>query len=41
MYRGEKAERRAYIRFIVSLLRGMSIVKLRQALEAVLAIANG
>ena len=41
MYRGEKAERRAYIRFIVSLLKNMSIVRLRQALEAVLKIANG
>lgn len=40
MYKAEKAERKAYIKFIVILLRGMSIVRLRQALEAVLAIAN-
>ena len=40
MYRGEGKERRAYIRFIVCLLKGMSIVKLREALEAVLRIAN-
>lgn len=41
MHRGEKAERKAYIRFIVSLLRGMSTEQLRRALEAVLAIAHG
>lgn len=41
MYRGERKERRAYIRFIISLLKNMSIMRLRQALEAVLEIANG
>lgn len=41
MHRWEKTERRAYIRFIVSLLRGMSTEQLRRALEAVLAIAHG
>lgn len=41
MYRGEREERRAYIRFIISLMKNMSIVQLRRALEAVLAIANG
>lgn len=41
MYRGEKKERQACIRFIVSLMKNMSIVQLRRALEAVLKIANG
>lgn len=40
MFQGEKRERRATIRFIVCLLKGMSIVRLREALEAVLEIAN-
>ena len=40
MYREERKARRAYIRFIISLLKNMSIVRLRQALEAVLEIAN-
>lgn len=40
MFRGEGKERRAYIRFIVSLLRNMSIERMREALEAVLKIAN-
>ena len=39
MYKGEKAERRATIRFIIGLLKGMSIVKMREALEAVVRIA--
>ena len=41
MHRGEREERRATIRLIVCLFKGMSIVRLRQALEAVLKIANG
>ena len=41
MYKSEKAERKAYIKFIVSMLKGMSIVRLRQVLDAVLSIANG
>ena len=41
MYKGEREERRAYVRFIISLMKNMSIIQLRRALEAVLAIANG
>lgn len=40
MYKGERKERRAYIRFIISLLKNMSTMRLRQVLEAVLEIAN-
>ena len=37
----ERAERKAYLRFMLHMLRGMSTPKLRKALEAVMAIYNG
>ena len=40
MYKLEMAERKAYIKLITIMLRGMSIVRLRQTLHAVLSIAN-
>lgn len=41
MYREERRERTAYIRLIVHLMRRMSIVRIRQVLEAVIRIDNG
>lgn len=40
MSRYEKAERAAYIRFMVKLMKNMSTPKLKEALEAVLKIYN-
>ena len=40
MSKYETAERAAYIRFMVKLMKNMSIHKLREVLEAVLKIYN-
>ena len=40
MYSGERKERQACIRLIVRMLENMNIRMLREALEAVLKIAN-
>ena len=41
MGREERRERRAIIRLIVCLMKRMSIVRIRQVLEAVIKIDNG
>ena len=40
MSRYERAERAAYIRFMVRLMKNMSTTKLKEVLEAVLKIYN-
>ena len=40
MSRCERAERAAYIRFMVRLMKNMSTTKLKEVLEAVLKIYN-